>query len=182
MEILIIQSSPHKTGNTVTIVDTFINSIDKNIINNINRFDLNEMHIKPCQGCFKCSSGHCFINDDMQMIYPRFNSADLIIFATPIFWWHMNAQMKLLIDRMTALLEPDGSIPVLNNKRVVLFITYKHKETAEATTSMFKDFIDWVKVKLNIIEYCSKEHHVRECKMKLDEVKKLAEKINEAYC
>ena len=180
MEILILQSSPHKKGNTVTLIETFVNSIDMNK-NNINRYDLNEMQINPCQGCFKCFSGNCCINDDMQMIYPGFTSADLIIFATPIFWWNMNAQMKLLIDRMTALLGPKDSIPVLNGKHVMLFISYKHKETAEATISMFKDFIDWAKIKLNIVEYCSMERHVRECPSKLDEVKNLAEKISKAY-
>ncbi len=180
MEILILQASPHNNGNTATMVQTFINNFAPNANARINRFDLNDMRIGPCRGCFKCSSGHCVIDDDMQNIYPKFETADVIVFATPIFWWHMAAQMKLLIDRMTALLGPDDSIPVLHGKHVVLCIAYKHKQTAEATVNMFKDFIAWAKIELDIIEYCSMERHVRECQMKLDEITDLALNIIKA--
>ncbi len=178
MELLILQASPHKTGNIATIVDTFLGSIDKDT--KVNVFNLNEMKINPCQGCFKCQSAKCFIDDDMQLIYPKFHSADIIVFATPIFWWHMNAQMKLLIDRMTALLDTTDSIPALNGKNLVLFVSYKFRKTAEATIQMFNDFIEWAKVKLDVIEYCSAKSHVREDKERLNEVKKLAERITKA--
>jgi multimeric flavodoxin WrbA len=177
MELLILQASPHKTGNTATMMESFTNVLTRTADVRIHRFDLNDLRISPCRGCFSCSGGRCVIDDDMQTIYPKFETADVIVFATPVFWWHMAAQMKLLIDRMTALLGPDDSIPVLHGKHVVLCITYKHRQTAEAAMNMFKDFIEWAKIKLDIVEYCSMDGHVADCPEKLNEVRKLAEKI-----
>ena len=80
----------------------------------VREFWLNDLAIRPCQGCFRCAGeSPCIIDDDMQQIYPEFAAADLVVFATPIYWWHMNAQMKLCIDRMTA---------IKNQGRTILFL------------------------------------------------------------
>jgi multimeric flavodoxin WrbA len=60
--------------------------------------------------------------DDMQNLYPALEQAEVILFAVPIYWWHMNAQTKLCIDRLTALLSPDDKLPALEGKRIVLVV------------------------------------------------------------
>jgi hypothetical protein len=77
--------------------------------------------------------------------------------------------MKLCIDRMTALLAEGDTLPALTGKHVVLVVAYNFENCAQATKGMFKDFEDWIDVKLDVIEYCSREKHVSECESKLGE-------------
>jgi protein-tyrosine-phosphatase len=60
--------------------------------------------ITPCQECGTCEKkGFCPVDDDMQAMYPLFRQADLIVMATPIFFYGPTAQMKAVIDRSQAL-------------------------------------------------------------------------------
>ena len=60
--------------------------------------------IKPCDGCFSCAkTGKCRIKDDMQEIYPKLLDADGIIWGTPVYFYDVAAQAKILIDRSYVL-------------------------------------------------------------------------------
>jgi putative NADPH-quinone reductase len=113
----------------------------------------------------------------MQQIYPELVAADLVVFAMPIYWWHMNAQMKLCIDRMTALLAEGDTLPALTGKRVVLVVTYNFEDCAQATKGMFEDFENWINVKLDVLEYCSRKEHVSGCEPKLEEAFDLGQEL-----
>jgi len=64
--------------------------------------------IKPCDGCYACDkTGRCHIKDDMQPIYAQMLSADGIIIGTPIYFWNMAGQTKVLLDRTVALRSPN---------------------------------------------------------------------------
>ena len=148
----------------------------------MHEFWLDDINIRPCQGCFRCAEeSSCIVDDDMQRIYPEIVAADLVVFATPIYWWHMNAQMKLCVDRMTALLAGGGTLPALAGKHVVLVVTYRFENCARATKDMFKDFEDWIDVKLDVIEYCSREAHVSECESKLEEAFDLGQRLAQEW-
>jgi multimeric flavodoxin WrbA len=108
-------------------------------------------------------------------------AADLVVFATPIYWWHMNAQMKLCTDRMTALLAEGDTLPALTGKHVALVVTYSFRDCAEATKGMFRDFVDWINVKLDVIEYCSREEHVSRCESKLEEAFGLGQRLAQEW-
>ena len=182
MKVLTLQSSPNLKGNTITILKSLIKGLSSDCKVETKSFNLHEMRISPCKACFTCSTTRkCIINDDMQHIYPEFEKADVIVFGTPIYWWNMNAQMKLCIDRMTALLRENDSIPVLSNKTLVLIVTYRHQATAQSTINMFKDFIDWAKIKLHVLEYCSMQKHVTEDKDKLRESEKVGKEIADSF-
>jgi multimeric flavodoxin WrbA len=61
------------------------------------------MDVRPCIGCWKClemQEPGCVIEDDMASVYPLLRAADLIVFATPIYWWHIAGQMKVFLDRL----------------------------------------------------------------------------------
>jgi multimeric flavodoxin WrbA len=98
-KILILKSSPRYQGNSATLADRLAEgaesagAITKSI-------DLHRLNIQPCDNCNACQdSGLCIIQDDMQIIYPELSIADAIVLAGPIYWFNMNAQMKLCIDR-----------------------------------------------------------------------------------
>jgi multimeric flavodoxin WrbA len=181
MNILILQASPKKDGNTATLVERFKAGIAENGGHEITEFWLNWMKIQPCQACFKCrGKARCVVQDDMQQIYPAMEVADLVVFAMPIYWWNMNAQMKLCIDRLTALLSQDDSVPALRGKQVVLVVAYNFADCAAATIRMFEDFKGWLGVKLDVLQYCSKEAHVSSNAAKLEEAYALGKVLGTA--
>jgi multimeric flavodoxin WrbA len=174
MKVLVIQGSPKKNGNTATLTKRFLaglvgenHSVAAPSVE-VLEFWLNDLDIKPCQGCFRCSgTSRCFIDDDMQRLYPQIEAANMIVFAVPIYWWHMNAQTKLCIDRLTALLSTDDKLPALTGKHIVLVTSYNYRDCAECTIKMFEDFKAWIGITLDVLEHCAREGHVSSAPVKL---------------
>jgi multimeric flavodoxin WrbA len=103
MFVLGLQGSPRIKGNTSILLSTFLNEA-KSLGAYTKRLDVARMSITPCQECGTCEKkGFCPIDDDMQQIYPLLRSADLVVIATPIFFYGATAQIKALIDRSQAL-------------------------------------------------------------------------------
>jgi Multimeric flavodoxin WrbA len=123
-KIVILNGSPHKTGKTMTLVNEVSNAIKDKALE-IKTYDLNTMQISGCQGCYGCKkTGKCVIKDDMQSIYEDINNADGVIFATPVFFWQMTAQLKLTIDRLFAYFKQDYSSFLSPNKKALLLATF----------------------------------------------------------
>ena len=170
MNALVLQGSPRKNGNTATLAKKFIQGFaSENPSTVVAEYWLNDLDIHPCQGCFQCRKNNsCVQNDDMQKIYPAIEAAHIIVFAVPVYWWHMNAQTKLCLDRLTALLSPDDKLPAMADKQIVLAISYNDRSCAECTIKMFEDFQSWIGVKLDVLEHCAKEGHVLSMPSKLE--------------
>lgn len=67
--------------------------------------------VKPCDHCLSCiSTGQCHIKDDMQALYPKMIAADGIILGSPVYFWSVTAQAKLVIDRTYALRRPTNRL------------------------------------------------------------------------
>lgn len=98
---LILNGSPRKNGNTTFLSEKLAEHLEPLGIKTTTCF-LYDQNIKPCVDCRKCKEGNleCVIKDDMVDIYKLIEAADLIIFATPIYWFGPTAQTKLLIDRL----------------------------------------------------------------------------------
>jgi multimeric flavodoxin WrbA len=178
MNVLVLQGSPNKSGNTATLANALLDGIRACGEHTIHEFWLNDMQIRPCQACYQCfKTGRCVTEDDMQRLYPEFEPADLVVFAVPITWWHMNAQTKLCIDRMTALLTKKDGLPALAGKQIVLVTAYNYHYCAECTIKMFQDFQEWIGVRLEILEHCAKEGHVQWHSAKLQAARQLGTKL-----
>ena len=97
MKILVLNGSPRK-GNTVTAIHAFAEGArDKNEIEIIDTYKLN---VGPCMGCGACECHKgCVAKDDTNTIVDKMVDADVIIFATPVYWWGITAQMKLVLDK-----------------------------------------------------------------------------------
>ena len=103
MKILGIQGSPRLKGNTSILLDTFLEKAQK-IGAKPEKIEVTKKNIKPCLECGICDDkGYCVQKDDMQGIYPKIWESDLIILATPMFFYGPTAQVKALIDRTQAL-------------------------------------------------------------------------------
>ena len=104
-KIVVILGSPRKNGNSTALARSFIEGAQKKGVE-IETFHLHYMDIKPCDGCDQCiinSGSGCVIQDDMQQIYDAITQADTIVIASPIYWFNLNAQTKLFLDRCYAL-------------------------------------------------------------------------------
>jgi arsenate reductase len=103
MFVLGLQGSPRKKGNTASLLAAFLEEA-ANLGANTRQLDVAKMNIHPCQECGTCDrKGFCPLDDDMQKVYHLLWKADLIVMATPIFFYGPTAQLKALIDRSQAL-------------------------------------------------------------------------------
>lgn len=97
MKIVVLNGSPRK-GNTVTAINAFAEGAKGK--NEIEVIDTYKVKVSPCVACdvCECYKG-CFAKDDTNMVIDKLVEADAIIFATPVYWWGITAQLKLVIDK-----------------------------------------------------------------------------------
>lgn len=111
-KIVILNGSPRKKGNTSALVKAFTEGAES-AGNIVTEFFLNDMNIHGCMGCFGGHSSKecpCVQKDDMAKIYPEVKESDVIVLATPLYYWNMSGQIRTAIDRLFALEEGDGNL------------------------------------------------------------------------
>lgn len=102
MKVIAFNGSPRREGNTELLLAEAIRGAQEQG-SDTTVFRLNAMNLKPCLSCGKCDeTGRCVINDDMQTVHEAIRSADRIIVASPIFFFSVSAQTKIMIDRCQA--------------------------------------------------------------------------------
>ena len=107
MKVLGISCSLRKGSNTEILLEEALAGV-REAAAQTKLLTLIGKDIKPCDGCYTCSkTGKCHINDDMQEIYSELLEADGIIFGSPVYFWQMAGQAKVLIDRSIALRYPN---------------------------------------------------------------------------
>lgn len=97
--VMILSASPRRNGNSDTLANMFFQgAIDAG--NNAEKIYVPEKNIEYCIGCMSCqNTNKCIHNDDMEAILNKMVKSDVIVFATPVYFYTMNAQLKTLIDR-----------------------------------------------------------------------------------
>ncbi|MDH4231789.1 MAG: flavodoxin family protein [Nitrospirota bacterium] len=99
MKVIAFLGSPRKDGNTDLLLNEAVRGVESSGLS-VKTFRLNLLDIKPCQNCGGCDeTGECIIDDDMTGLYREIRTADRIILASPIFFFTVSAQTKILIDR-----------------------------------------------------------------------------------
>ena len=102
-KVLGIFGSPRKGGNTERLLEETLKGAEKEGAD-VERLHIVRFHITPCTECLQClEKGECVIQDDMQKIYPKLLESDIIILASPIFFYGITAWAKALVDRSQAL-------------------------------------------------------------------------------
>ena len=101
--ILVISTSPRKGGNSEALADEFVRGA-RDAGNDVEKITLYDKTIGFCRGCLTCqSTQRCVIRDDADAIAQKMLRADVIAFATPIYYYNMCGQMKTLLDRANPL-------------------------------------------------------------------------------
>lgn len=105
MKICVLFGGHKKKGNTATLLEAVLTGA-KEKGHEIERLNLVDLEIKPCLGCMACKkegATGCIQNDDMPKVVDAVVAADLLIFASPMYWWNVTGPLKTTIDRFFAL-------------------------------------------------------------------------------
>ena len=135
--VLILSASPRKGGNSDLLCDQFMHGA-KEAGNHVEKIFLRDKKINYCAGCGACQSngGKCVQKDDMAEALDKMIAADVIVMATPVYFYTMNGQMKTLIDRTCS------RYAEISNKEMYFIMTaaVEEKELLERTLEGFRGF------------------------------------------
>lgn len=138
-KVLILSSSPRRKGNSDTLCDRFAEGA-REAGHEVEKIFLADKTIRFCTGCSLCSmyGKPCPQQDDAAQIVERMIAADVIVMATPVYFYTMSAQMKTLIDRTCArYLE-------IRNKEFYFIVAAAENDipSMERTIDGFRGFLD----------------------------------------
>ena len=110
-KIIVLNGSPRKNGNTSALVKAFREGAES-AGHSVTEFWLEGMKINGCRGC--CAGGKnpespCVQKDDMAQIYLAYKEADVVVLASPLYYWTISGQLKCAFDRLFAVAECDPS-------------------------------------------------------------------------
>ena len=138
-KVVVISASPRKGGNSDTLSDSFISGA-KESGHNVKKIALREKEIHFCKGCYYCvkNEGKCVMSDDMADIIEDIIQADVLVMATPVYFYCMNGQLKTVIDRTVA------RYTEIRNKEAYLIATAAEDgmHAMEGTITSFRSFLD----------------------------------------
>lgn len=114
-KIVVLNGSPRPNGNTSELVKAFTEGA-QSAGHTITSFLLDQMNIHGCKGCWqggKTPDHPCVQQDDMNQIYPVYREADVVVLASPLYYWNLSGQLRTAFDRLFAVAEcsPDYRNP-----------------------------------------------------------------------
>ena len=100
MRIVILQGSPNKDGSTAILAEEFARGA-RRAGHEVERIDVADAGVEPCRGCVACGYGArpCVQRDGMGRVLDAVLAADMLVLATPLYYYGMTAQLKAVIDR-----------------------------------------------------------------------------------
>ena len=140
MRIVVLNGSPHRNGPTSDMVNAFAEGAQE-AGHEIREFNVAHMNIRGCVACEYCHTkkkGICVQKDDMQEIYPEILSADMVVFASPIYYFTLSAQLQAAIHRTYAIGIPQ------NVKKVALIMSSGSKYVyGPAIAQYFQSIVEY---------------------------------------
>lgn len=175
LNIVILNGSPRKNGNTEIMAETFKKGALKNN-HTVTILNIANKNIKGCQACRYCysHSGECIINDDMKDIMENLKKADMVVFASPIYWFDITAQLKTVIDRLYAC----GSIG-FNFNKTALLLDAGADNVFDAAIAQYKamtSYLKWNNVGIITVPNMLEKGSINNSP-KLAEIEKLGESV-----
>lgn len=106
-KVLIISSSPRKNSNSAALADEFARGA-AGAGNEVETVSLSGKDISFCRGCLACQkTGRCVIRDSAPEITEKMRCADVLVFATPVYYYSVSGQLKTMLDRANPLYSSD---------------------------------------------------------------------------
>ena len=138
-KVLILSSSPRKGGNSETLAAAFAKGAQE-AGHQVETVFLREKQYGFCKGCFACLNlGHCVIQDDAVEIAAKMHDADVLVFATPVYYYCVSGQLKTMLDRANPLYDTDYAF----TKAYLLATAAEDEpETVEGTVKAVQGWVD----------------------------------------
>lgn len=128
MKIVVLTGSPRRNGNTNHLAGQFIEGAEE-AGHEVYRFDCAQRKVSSCIACNRCGmNGQCIFSDDFEELRPHLVAADMVVFATPMYYFGFSSQLKAVIDRFYAL---NGQFKG-SEKRSALLMAYADTAAEEA--------------------------------------------------
>lgn len=171
-KILVISTSPRMGGNSELLADAFIKGASE-AGHKAEKICLYDRAIKFCKGCLACrQTENCIIHDDAAEIVNYIRQADVLVFATPIYFYEMSGQMKTLLDRTNPLFSAEYAF------REVYLIAASADEDESSMDGAVKGLEGWI----SCFEHAHLAGVIRGVGAdKKGEIEKLPEILNAAY-
>lgn len=142
MKIVVLSGSPNRRGSTFLLADSFRLGAES-AGHTVEGIDAAHADIRPCIGCVRCGyEGPCVQKDDMEEIRRKILSADMLVFATPLYYYGMSAQLKVLVDRFCAF---NASLTRKRMKSALLAVAWNSDGwTFEALQTHYKTLVRYL--------------------------------------
>ena len=142
MKIVVLFGSPNRKGSTNILVEEFRRGAEEGG-HSVEVIDVCHADIHPCIGCVTCGyEGPCVQKDDIEVIRQKLLSSDMIVFATPLYYYGMSAQLKTVVDRFCAY---NSSLNSRNLKSALLTVAWNADDwTFEALEAHYKTLVRYI--------------------------------------
>lgn len=142
MKIVVLEGSPNKNGSSNLLADCFKQGAEE-AGHTVEIIDAAHADIHPCTGCIHCGyEGPCVQKDEIDRIRSKILEADMMVFATPLYYYGMSAQLKILIDRFCAF---NSSIQRKHMKSALLTVAWNSDDwTFQALESHYKTLVRYL--------------------------------------
>ncbi len=137
-KVLIVSSSPRKGGNSETLARKFAEGAIS-AGNEVKVIAVRDVKLQFCTGCLYCQShDRCVLGDGMNELYSEFENADVLVFATPVYYYSVSGQLKTFLDRLNPLYPRENKF-----KEVYLLATAAEDDEAAMNGSV-SDIQGWI--------------------------------------
>ena len=152
VNIVVLSGSPRKNGNTDKLAAAFKEGAES-AGKTVTLFRVADMNISGCLGCEYCfvNEGECVHKDDMQQILAALRTADVLVWASPVYYFSVSAQLKTAIDRTYALLKEK---PPIEYAALLMTCADVSSETANGAIAMYKNnnaYQNWEDLGIQIV-------------------------------
>lgn len=141
MKIVVLEGSPRKGGNTQIMAEAFAEGA-REAGHTVELVDVASKNIAGCRGCKYCFThdGDCVLKDDMTAVRETLKTADMVVFASPVYWFDFTAQMKAAIDRLYAF-----AVPGVPFSKVALLLDSGSDHVFDAAIAQYKATVSYLK-------------------------------------
>jgi len=143
MRITVLVGSPRKNGNTETLADALIEGA-RAAGAEVTKYTLRGRKIAPCVNCDYCQThDRCAVADDMADVYELLQKTDALVFATPVYFYNMSAQLKAVLDRLYNPVRKKFPIRLTALLSVCADDTQKAFDPLRVTFAAIEEYLGW---------------------------------------
>lgn len=167
MKIAVLNGSPRKV-NTAAMIQAFREGAEA-AGHQVEEYHVGKMKIAGCLACEYChtkGNGECIQKDDFEKLLPAYKEADIIVFASPVYYFGMTAQMEAAIQRVYCIGKPQKA------KKAALLISSGTAGSHNGACTQFKDYMAYAGIEVAGIITAAAEENKSEAK--LNEIREFA--------